>query len=330
MKSYYRAPTLAAPWQAVTPKLKENPCFKALGRDAEGYQFIFWSDGEDWLRQTGGFQAGEAYVEERCRPVRWAPLELVATAGAEPLALAIARTAQDLSLLLDGVLPEAEHMQESGVLTLLKKTLPGLLQSMSAGRYAESGLIPRAYIPASPRPAGWGTFWSLLEGAAMHGLDESPDDITLSYNRGVQWAVARLQSALPAAGADTGGEPLNFKVARKAAELEWLTDQLGPISDDMPAGAVLVLVHFSLRGVVRNMNDGLYIHEGLCPVITNRAYLPPADWAKELENCRQGALGAAADAPNPVVYQYHEAVRWTCAKTRDAFRAFTEAPRERG
>ncbi len=61
-------------WQPVTDDLFKDPYFKAVGRDKNGKEFIFWNGGGDWLTQTGSSDTFDSNDEDICSPVEFRPL----------------------------------------------------------------------------------------------------------------------------------------------------------------------------------------------------------------------------------------------------------------
>jgi hypothetical protein len=252
---------------------------------------------------------------------------LTEPAAREPLNLLIARVAQELSDLLSD--KEVDHRaresaDKSGVLTAAVEALQGLIANMRTDLYVTAGLIPQTHLPARQLAPGWGTVLQIVEENALRKSSVPPTALELAYHEGACHAAARIKDSIPAAGADKGGEPLMLQIARKAIELQSLLDQVGMPSDWQPGGGVLALAKFSMDGVARNMNEGLYISFGILPKVKNPAYLPTKQWKQLLEDIRRPSVEAVDKETDPVKYQYHEGVRWTCAKFRSAFRNLSE------
>jgi hypothetical protein len=242
----------------------------------------------------------------------------------EPLNLVISCVAGELVHLLSKVQDEARQTRDrGGVLTVAVDALPGLAANMATDMYVKQGLVPKVYTPVAPLSAGWR---NVLEIVAQNAIRRGPLETAqeLAYNEGSRWASARIMESCPALGADTGAEPLTCEIARKALELDSLLAQVNMPGDESPGGGVLALAKFAMPALVRNMNEGLYLAFGLIPRVENPAYLPPRNWKGLLEEIRLPAVTALENEKDKVKYQYHEGVRWTCAKFRDAFQHLSE------
>jgi hypothetical protein len=249
-----------------------------------------------------------------------------APSGVEgPLNKTISRVGQELLDLLSGVDKKAlEAHDRGGVLTVAIGALPGLIANMAINLYEKAGVMPPTFVPARRLPPGWDTVLQVVEENTVIAVNASTSAREHAYNEGVAYAAARVKETIRAAGTDTGVEPLNLQIARKAIELQSLLDQVTLPSDELPGGGVLALAKFSMDSVARNMNEGLYIAFGLLPRVDNPAYLPSKDWKSVLEKIRKPSVVAVETETNEEKYQYHEGVRWTCAKFRSAFQHLSE------
>ncbi|MDO8416556.1 MAG: hypothetical protein Q7S87_10145 [Agitococcus sp.] len=244
----------------------------------------------------------------------------------EPLNQVISRLSTQLSVLLERVQPESALRKESiGVLSIAVSVLPQLSKLMDTSMAVASGRVPCVYLCAPSLTAGWSTVLALVAQGLPRRTLAGPT--SRGYNEGVAWAVARIEQTCPALGEDTGIEPLTCLIARVAAQLQFLLDQVPTPPDDWPGGAVFMYARFSIQGLARNMAEALYNVFGLVEPVTNPGYLPPLQWRALLEELRQPE-GAPLDKEQAELhYHYREGVRWTCAKYRDTFRNLSEPAR---
>lgn len=240
------------------------------------------------------------------------------------LNLVIAPLATEITRLLALADPAAvEKHEKGGVLWAAMEFLPGLAANMATDMYIEGGLIPAEYHAAELLPAGWSTVLDLVAKTGLRAPGEGAS--AANYEAGARWALDRIVAACPARGACTGSEPVPLEIARKAYHLFMLLAQVKMPADDAKGGGVLAMSHFTVEGLARNMNLGLYNYFGMYPSVTNPAYLPPIDWAARLAKIRGEGQAKCPNADQEdAQYHYFEGVRWTCAKFRDTFRDLSE------
>lgn len=232
-----------------------------------------------------------------------------------------ARVGADLMALLNQAdLASTPDMLKGSVMWAAMNYLPGLVVGMQDGTYDEQVILPAEYVPVDRLPAGWAT---VLEIQKLTGSGSRSE----AYTAGVQFANEKIDKAFPARSADTGPEPLHANIARVAWHLYTILRQIGRPDDDAPGSGNLLLMQFTSEGLARTMNQGLFIHYGVVPPVTNPGYLPPEDWKARLQEIRDLVPESMYDGSNAADYDYYEGVRWTCAKFRDLCRDVTDEPR---
>jgi hypothetical protein len=232
---------------------------------------------------------------------------------------AIGVLAGQLYPLLQQVAPEPAHF--GGVLPVALWVLPRLAQCMESGLAVELQLATPGYACAPKLVAGWHTVLALVARAASR---RAQDDLSATrYNEGVDWVAEQLQNMCPALGADTGEEPLTFQIARVSAELHFLLNQVAVPSDEQPGGAIVLCAKVAIKGVSRNMAEGLYQVFDLMPPVCNPGFLPPLNWKALLAGLHEPANKVIDSELHYEEYHYREGVLWTCAKYRDTFSNLT-------
>lgn len=233
----------------------------------------------------------------------------------------VARVGSDLVALLAGCSQNnASELIKGSVLWASLTYLPGLVSGMQDGTYEGQDILPEEYVAVPRLPAGWATTHEIQRLTSGGSRSDA-------YTAGVDFANAQILAAFPARGADTGEEPLCAHIARVAWQLHLLLEQIKRPTDEGAGSGNLVLMQFTAEGVARTMNQGLFIHFGEVPPVTNPAYLPPEDWKSRLEAIRQMVPEPEVNWDDAAPYDYYEGVRWTCAKFRDLCRDLTSEPR---
>jgi hypothetical protein len=227
----------------------------------------------------------------------------------------------DLMALLERAdLTSMPDILNGSVLWPATKYLAGLVEGMQDGTYDGQPIMPSEYVPVRRLPAGWDTVLELQKLTSGGSRSDA-------YTAGAAFAHEKIVEAFPARGTDVGDEPLHSHIARVAWQLHGILNQIGRPDDDAPGGGNLILMQCTAVGIARTMNQGLFIHYGVVPTVSNPGYLPPENWKARLQEIRDLVPERTYDAENAEAYDYYEGVRWTCAKFRDLCRDVTDKPR---
>jgi hypothetical protein len=243
------------------------------------------------------------------------------TTKQHPLFDEVARVGGELLALLDlADLKNPPELIKGSVLWAAMTYLGGLVVGMQDGTYAGQDILPETYVPVARLPAGWDT---VLEIQKLTSGGSRSD----AYVAGASFAHEQIVKAFPPRGPDTGEEPLCHQIARVSFHLHQLLDQIRRPGDDAPGSGNLVLMQFTAEALARTMGQGLFIHYGIVPVVTNPGYLPPEDWKARILAIRDMTPDPYYDGKDMASYDYNDAARWATCKVRDLCRDVTEAPR---
>lgn len=238
-----------------------------------------------------------------------------------PLFDEVARVAGELLALLDAAdLKNPPELIKGSVLWAAMTYLGGLVTGMQDGTYLGQDILPERYVPVARLPAGWDT---VLEIQKLSGGGFRSD----AYMAGSSFVHEQIVNAFPPRGPDTGEEPLCYHIARVSMHLHYLLQQIRRPDDDAPGSGNLVLMQFTAEALARTMNQGLFIHYGVVPVVTNPGYLPPEDWKDRLTAIRDLTADPYYDGKDMATYDYNDGARWGLAKFRDLCRDVTDEPR---